>query len=185
MVSISGVTAGAVQPLPAAEKVPEASAVQRSEENHGRQVKPVLDEYVPEEPREPSGRYWVGKDEEGQPKIYFDDPQAAETPKQPASAADAKNPDADAPEAEEAAPADAGRKSPEKKEKEEVCRGDTGKVDREIEKLKKKKEELERRLSSETDAAKIQNLKRQLAQAEQELSQKDNETYRRQHTQFS
>ncbi len=31
--------------------------------------KPVMDEYVPEEEEEPSGGYWLGKDDEGRPKI--------------------------------------------------------------------------------------------------------------------
>ena len=85
MMPISGVNNGAVQPLTTAEKVLGASRVQKpEEESQGRQPKPVMDEYVPEEPREPSGRYWVGKDEDGQPKIYFDDRSRAEdAPKQP------------------------------------------------------------------------------------------------------
>ena len=33
----------------------------------------MRDEYVPEEPQEPSGRYWMEKDEVGQPIIHFDD----------------------------------------------------------------------------------------------------------------
>ena len=55
-------------------------------------------------------------------------------------------------------------------------------MDREIEKLKKKQQELEQRLNTETDEAKIKELERQLAQVERELKQKDNDTYRRQHT---
>ena len=85
MMPISGVNTVAVQPLTTAEKVQGASKVQKPEEEaQGRQLKPVMDEYVPEEPQEPSGRYWMGKDEDGQPKIYFDDPErAADGPKQP------------------------------------------------------------------------------------------------------
>ena len=173
MMPISGVNTGAVQPLTTAEKVLGASKVQKPEEEaQGRQLKPVMDEYVPEEPQEPSGRYWMGKDEDGQPKIYFDDPErAADAPGQPE----------DAPEAEEPKQAGQGAKGPEGK-KEEVWEGNTDKVDREIEKLKKKKEDLEQRLNTETDEAKIKDLERQLAQVEQELKQKDNDTYRRQHT---
>ena len=175
MMPISGVNTGAAQPLATAEKVLGASKVQKPEEEaQSRQLKPVMDEYVPEEPREPSGRYWMGKDEDGQPKIYFDDPErAADAPKQPE----------DAPEAEEPDPAGQGAKGPErKKDKDEVWEANTDKVDREIEKLKKKKEELEQRLNTETDEAKIKDLERQLAQVERELKQKDNDTYRRQHT---
>ena len=182
MMPISGVSTGAVQPLTTAEKVLGASKVQKPEEEaQDRRLKPVMDEYIPEEPQEPSGRYWMGKGEDGQPKIYFDDPErAADAPKQPE---DAPNQPEDAPEAEEPDPAGQGAKGPErKKDKDEVWEANTDKVDREIEKLKKKKEELEQRLNTETDEAKIKDLERQLAQVEQELRQKDNDTYRRQHT---
>ena len=94
MMPISGVNTGAVQPLTTAEKVLGASKVQKPEEEaQGHQLKPVMDEYVPEEPQEPSGRYWMGKDEDGQPKIYFDDPErAADGPKQPEDAPERRSP---------------------------------------------------------------------------------------------
>ena len=181
MMPVYGVGAGAVQPLTTAEKALGASRVQEPEETvQNRQLKPVTDEYVRSEPREPSGRYWVGKGGDGQPKIYFDDPErAAVTPKQPEGA----------PEAEEPNPAGQGVKGPEnperKKDKDEVWEGNTDKVDREIERLKKKRQELEHRLNTETDEAKIKDLERQLSQVERELRQKDNDTYRRQHTQVT
>ena len=187
MMPISGVNTGAVQPLTTAEKVLGASKVQKSEEeeSQGRQLKPMMDEYVPEEPQEPSGRYWMGKDEDGQPKIYFDDPErAADAPKQPEGAPDAKRPDTDAPE--EPDPAAQGAKGPDgKKDKDETWECNTDKVDREIEKLKKKQQELEQRLNTETDEAKIKDLERQLSQVEQELKQKDNDTYRKQNASFT
>ena len=178
MMPISGVNTGAVQPLTTAEKVLGASKVQKPEEEaQGRQLKPVMDEYVPEEPQEPSGRYWMGKDEDGQPKIYFDDPErAADGPKQPE----------DAPEAEEPKQAGQGAKGPEgKKDKDETWECNTDKVDREIEKLKKQQQELKQRLGTETDEAKIKDLEHQLAQVEQELKQKDSDTYRRQHAVYT
>ena len=178
MMPISGVNTVAVQPLTTAEKVLGASKVRKPEEEaQSRQLKPVMDEYVPEEPREPSGRYWMGKDEDGQPKIYFDDPErAADAPRQPE----------DAPEAEEPKQASQGAKSPEgKKDKGETWECNTDKVDREIEKLKKKQQELEQRLNTETDEAKIKDLEHQLAQVEQELKQKDNDTYRRQNATYT
>ena len=175
---ISGVSTGAVQPLTTAEKMMGASKVQKPEEEaRDRQLKPVMDEYIPEEPQEPSGRYWMGKDEDGQPKIYFDDrSRAADAPRQPE----------DAPKAEEPDPADQGAKGPEGNEdKEEVWEGNTDKVDREIEKLKKKQQELKQRLNTETDEAKIKDLEHQLAQVEQELKQKDSDTYRRQNAAYT
>ena len=185
MMPISGVNTGAVQPLTTAEKVLGASKVQKPEEAQGRQLKPVMDEYIPEEPQEPSGRYWMGKGEDGQPKIYFDDPErAADAPKQPESTPDAKKPDTEAPE--EPDPAGQGAKGPDgKKDKGETWECNTDKVDREIEKLKKKQQELEQRLNTETDEAKIKALERQLSQVEQELKQKDSDTYRRQHAVYT
>ena len=188
MMPISGVNTGAVQPLTTAEKVLGTPKVQKSEEEtQSRQLKPVMDEYIPEEPQEPSGRYWMGKDEDGQPKIYFDDPErAADGSKQPEGVPDAKTPDADAPKDEEPDLAGQGAKGPEgKKDKGETWECNTDKVDREIEKLKKKQQELEQRLNTETDEAKIKDLECQLAQVERELKQKDNDTYRRQHASFT
>ena len=54
MTPISGVNTGAVQPLTTAEKVLGAPKVQKPEEER-RQLKPVMDEYVPEKP-DPAGR---------------------------------------------------------------------------------------------------------------------------------
>ncbi len=173
MMPISSLNAAA-QPLRAVDRTAEPPAVRRpGEEDPARPAEPRRDEYVPEEKREPSGRYWLGRDGDGQPRIYFDDPQrAADAPEQPA----------DGPEQ------DRGAKGPEKKDRDkkaERCTGDTGKVDREIEKLKRKRAELEQRLNTERDEAKRENLEQQLAQVEQELRQKDNDGYRRRHTVFS
>lgn len=72
-----------------------------------------------------------------------------------------------------------------KSEKSEMWRCSTDKVDREIEKLKKQKAELEGKLSMEKDERKVQELERQLSQVERELSQKDNDTYRKQHMEMT
>jgi hypothetical protein len=178
MMPISGVNTVAVQTLTTAEKVLGTPKVQKPEEEaQGRPLKPVMDEYIPEEPQEPSGRYWMGRDEDGQPKIYFDDPERA---------ADAPEQQEGAPEAEEPDPADQDAKGPEgKKDKGEVWECNTDKVDQEIEKLKKKQQELEQQLNTETDEAKIKDLERQLAQVERELKQKDNDTYRQQHAVYT
>ena len=188
MMPISGVNTGAVQPLTTAEKVLGASKVQKPEEDaQSRQLKPVMDEYVPEEPQEPSGRYWMGKDENGQPKIFFDDPErAADGPKQPEGIPDAKKTEADIPETEEPDPEGQGAKGPEgKKDKGETWECNSDKVDREIEKLKKQKQELEQQINGEKDETKVENLKVKLAQVERELKQKDNDTYRRQHAVYT
>ena len=173
MMPISGVNAGAVQALTTAEKTLGASRGQKPEEEaQGRQLKPVMDEYVPEEKPEPSGRYWLGKDEDGKPKIYFDDPKRAE----------------DTPDVSDSSGRDKSAKGPERSgsDKEgQSCTCNTDKVDREIEKLKKQKQELEQQINRETDESKIEDLKAKLAQIERELSQKDNDTYRRQHAVYT
>ena len=81
--------------------------------------------------------------------------------------------------------ADSKRVKNEKSEKSEMWRCSTDKVDREIEKLKKQKAELEGKLSMEKDERKIQELERQLSQVERDLSQKDNDTYRKQHMEMT
>jgi len=166
MMPISGVNTSAAQPVTGTERVLGAPKIEKPEEEpQGHPLKPVMDEYVPEEPQEPSGRYWMGKDENGQPKIYFDDPErAADNPQKPEAAPDAEGPE---------------------KGGEECCECDTDKVDREIEQLKKEQQELERRLNTETDEAKIKDLERQLAQVQRELGEKNNDTYRKQHSTFT
>ena len=151
MQSISGINSGATQPSVPIAGVDEPKKVQRPEdETQSRHQKPVMDEYVPEEKPEPSGRYRLGKDEDGKPKIDLDGPEKSGSDKDGQS-----------------------------------CTCNTDKVDREIEKLKKQKQELEQQINRETDESKMEDLKAKLAQIEKELSQKDNDTYRRQHATYT
>ena len=141
---------GATQSPLAVADIKEMSHMQRhGNEPQASHAKPVVDEYVPKEEYVPTGLYWVGKGEDGSPKVYFDDPGKA-----PDSAPGSKA---------------------------ESCTTDTDKIGREIEQLKEQKDLLEHRLHSETDDTKIKELERELAKVEGELSQKDTDTYRRQH----
>lgn len=125
--------------------------------------KPVTDEYVPEEKAEPIGLYRLGREADGKPKIYFDDPaRAADEPEQ------SNGPD-----------------TPASEKNVQRCICSTDQVDREIERLKKKQAELERQISTQTGEGQIRGLEQKLAQVESELAQKDNDTYRRQHAVFS
>ncbi len=146
---------------------------QPGEEAQGLPQKPVMDEYIPEEKQEPSGRYWMGKDEDGRPKIYFSDPDADQKAEGPDKKGTEPEQKADGPDKKDSA------------KKAESCTCNTDKADREIEKLKKKKEELEQQLRTETDETKIKDLEGELAQVERELRQKDNDTYRRQHATYT
>ena len=173
MQSISGISSGAAQPSVPITGVDGLKKVQRPEDGtQERHQKPVMDEYIPEEKPEPSGRYWLGKDEDGKPKIYFDNPERAE----------------DASDAPDVSERDKGAEGPEKSGSDKnvkSCTCNTDKVDREIEKLKKQKQELEQQINRETDERKVEDLKAKLAQVEKELSQKDNDTYRRQHATYT
>ena len=150
---ISGIGSNAAQSLAAAAGMKEPLQVQQTESPIQSRA-PVVDEYVPEEKQEPSGRYWLGKDGDGRPKIYFDDPERAD------------DEPSDAPKADR-------------------CTGSTDQVDREIERLRQRKETLEQQINAQTDEARIRELERKLAQVERELAQKDNGAYRRRHTVFS
>ncbi len=120
------------------------------------------DEYISSEQSgsRPSGLYRMGQDENGNPKVLYDDPKkdgGADKKGQPKVGAD--SPDKDA----------------------EKCTMNTDKVDREIEKLKEQKQQLEQQIRSASgDEEKVKALEKKLSQIEGELSQKDNDTYRRQ-----
>ncbi|MDE6312351.1 MAG: hypothetical protein K2M46_01815 [Lachnospiraceae bacterium] len=67
-----------------------------------------------------------------------------------------------------------------------VCTINTDKVDREIEKLKEKQQQLEQQIKSTSgDEKKVKELEKKLAQVENELNQKDNNTYRQQNASVS
>ena len=123
---------------------------------------------------EPAGLYRIGKDEDGSRKIFFDDPDkadCADNKEDPKADEDGKKPKVNG----------NGQGKPAEK-----CVGNTDKVDREIKKLKEKKQQLEQQIQSASgDERKIQELEKKLAQVENELSQKDNDTYRKQHSEFS
>ncbi len=76
--------------------------------------------------------------------------------------------------------------APKKSDGAKRCTGNTDEVDREIEKLKEKKQQLEQQIRMAVeDEEKVRDLEKELAQVENELSQKDNDAYRRQHASFS
>lgn len=120
------------------------------------------DEYISSEKAEgkPVGLYQLRQDENGNPKIIFNAPEKSE---------------------------DAGKKGqPERKQDDpeesvKECTTNTDKVDREIRKLKEKKQQLEQQINTASgDEKKVEELEKKLAQVESELSRKDNDTYRRQ-----
>ena len=164
----------------AAEKAEKAKEVQEAkkasgEKGLGRLSEPQ-DVYIHGEKseKEPVGLYRIGKDEDGSRKIFFDDPakaDRADNKEEPKANEDGKKLKVD------------GNSQGKPAEK---CVGNTDKVDREIKKLKEKKQQLEQQIQSASgDERKIRELEKKLAQVENELRQKDNDTYRKQHAEFS
>lgn len=158
------------------EKVQEAKKAEKADsaEKDSKGISAPKDEYISSEAsgNKPSGLYRLGQDENGNPKVFYDDPK-----KQGGS--------------EEAEKEQAGKKAVDADQDEntkapkERCVGSTDQVDREIKKLKEQKKQLEQQIKTAAgDEEKVKELQAKLAQVESELSQKDNDTYRRQHTVF-
>lgn len=146
-----------------AKEAPGASDVKESEK-----LAAPNDEYISREKsgRKPSGLYRLGKDEDGNPRVVYEDPKKAGDAKEEGQ-----------PAVKAAAP---------KKPEEEKCVGDTNAVDQEIRKLKEEKQKLEQQIrSASEDEDKVRELEQKLAQVENELKMKDNDAYRRQNTSFS
>ncbi len=156
---ISGISSGAAQPSVPIAGVDEPKKIRRPEdETLERRQRPVMDEYVPEEKPEPSGHYRPGKDGDGNPKIYFDDPGRAE----------------DASNAPDASDRNKGAEEPEKSGSDKKAKSCTCNTDK-----------VEKQINRETDETKVDALKAKLAQVERDLRQKDNDTYRRQHATYT
>ena len=130
---------------------PNAEPVKETENQvNGNSMPLPKDEYISSEKsgNKPSGLYRVEQDENGNPKVLYDDPKKVQ--KKSATG------------------------------KAEECTTNTDAVDREIEKLKEEKRQLEQQIQAETDDEKVKELEKKLAQVEAELNQKNNDTYRRQ-----
>lgn len=158
-----------------------AQKVGNASEQEAGQKTAQQDAYISSETsgEKPNGLYYVGQDENGSRKVFFNDPKKgkkAEEDAQPERVPDDsdKSKDKKAPKVNGNDPENG----------EEKCVGNTDQVDREIRKLKEKKKKLEQQLK-EASGDEQKKLENQLAQVERELSQKDNDTYRRQHSKFS
>lgn len=144
------------------DKVKRTSQEQRAEDK-SEGVSIPKDEYISSEKSgsKPSGLYSLEQDENGNPKVMHDDPKRA------AKAKDVQP-----------------KEEPAKKA--EKCTTNTDNVDREIEKLKEEKKQLEQQIKAAAgDKEKVKVLEKKLAQIEGQLSQKDNDTYRRQNAVIS
>ena len=160
-----------------AERAKEAKEAEKAaEEKKSHRLSEPQDEYISSEKsgKKPTGLYRVGHDENGNRKLFFDDPKAGRADGKDGrlgKGADGKGPKVS---------------GDSQGEPEEKCVANTDKVDREIKKLKEKKQQLEQQIQAASgDEKKIRELEKKLAQVENELSQKDNDTYRRQNASVS
>ena len=156
------------------EKAKEAEKAAEGKKS-GRLAEPQ-DEYISSEKsgEKPAGLYRVGRDENGNRKIFFDAPKADH-----ANGKDDRSGEGEDGKEPKASGGIQGKPA-------EKCVANTDKVDREIKKLKEKKQQLEQQIQSASrDEKKIRELEKKLAQIENELSQKDNDTYRRQNASVS
>ncbi|MCM1084399.1 MAG: hypothetical protein NC428_13100 [Clostridium sp.] len=141
------------------QKKTEEAAKNREKENKMESISIQNDEYISSENRakKPSGLYHMERDDEGFPKVIYDDltkknVQSEEEPKKNA----------------------------------EKTTTNTDKVDREIKKLKEEKKQLEQQVKAAAgNEEKIRELEQKITQIENELSQKNNDTYRRQNAEIS
>ncbi|MDE6404656.1 MAG: hypothetical protein K2M20_03260 [Lachnospiraceae bacterium] len=153
------------------EEVKKAGNAQKEEKTSNQ--KPVQqDAYISSEKsgEKPNGLYHVGQDENGNKKVYFNDPKKAKGNEQP--------------EEKGGRQPKVNGEDPDRGE--EKCVGNTDKVDREIRELKEKKKKLEQQIKQASgDEKKTKELENKLAQVERELSQKDTDTYRKQNSTFT
>jgi len=164
----------------------ERAKTSKKEQDTGDKSKSIpvpKDEYISSEQSgsRPSGLYHMEKDENGNPKVIYDDPnKISGADKNGESGIRANNSEKD----KKSQPPKV--KSGSREDDAEEVTGNTDAVDREIEKLKKQKQQLEQQLKKACgDEEKTKELEKKLEQVESELNQKDNDTYRRQHTVFT
>jgi len=176
------------QALERAEKAKEAKQALNGGKVSGKAQEPQ-DEYISREKSgaKPTGLYWLGEDENGNRKIFYDDPKKSKS-------AETKDGDGsrkiffDDPKKSDRSDGKEASKAKEGQPEKDVKKGsvDTSKVDQEIKRLREKKQQLEQQIRSASgDSEKIRGLEKKLAQVENELRQKDNDAYKKRNASVS
>lgn len=138
----------------------------------------LLDRFAPEEPTGRAGLYRKAKDQDGNPTLRFDDPAKAKKEAEEASLAEK------AAEEEKAAKEKAAEEKEAEKAEARTTTINTDRVDREIRELREKIEDVSQELRTAT-GEQAEKLEQQLLQDKIALRIKDNDTYRRAHSQVS
>lgn len=154
----------------------EAKEARAKVELEGEGVPILKDEYISSEKADsrPSGLYHMERDENGNPKVVYDDPKKSSGTERDGESGVRVGSSPKDKEVEQSKEKPAHRKD----EAEETT-VNTDTVDREIEKLKKQKQQLQQQIKA-ASGNEEKDLQQELSRTEAELSQKDNDTYRRQ-----
>lgn len=171
------------------------------------------DQFVPSRPHTPIGIYQIKRDGNGAARVSFDDPdrraeasreaierrtesaqRQTDAQKQAAArreesvrrdiddrklANDSNMNHNQKPSLSEKSADDAAKKA-----KESKTIADTGRVDQELRELRSRQADLKKQRTAARDEIQQERLDRELQSLEQELAQKDNDSYRRQNTEF-
>lgn len=136
----------------------------------------LLDRFAPEGPTAKAGLYRKAKDRDGNPTLRFDDPAKAKKEAEEASLAEK------AAEEEKAAKEKAAEEKKAEKAETKTTTINTDRVDREIKELRDKIEDVSQELRTAT-GEQAEKLEQQLLLDKIALRIKDNDTYRRAHSQ--
>ena len=166
-----------------ANEAPGITAVQETSSGAGEKgiQGELMDRYAPDEPAVKAGLYRKVKGQDGNPTLRFDDPQKAKE-----KGEKDLSPAEQAAEEEKAAKEKkaAEEKEAEKKAETKTTTNTTDRVDREIKELREKIEDVSQELRTAV-GEQAEKLEQQLLLDKIELRLKDNDTYRRAHSQVS
>ncbi|MCM1178693.1 MAG: hypothetical protein NC347_00420 [Clostridium sp.] len=159
----------------------DAKAAREKVELEGESMPIPKDEYISSEKADsrPSGLYHMERDENGNPKVVYDDPKkssGAERDGESGVRAGSPQKDKEVEQFKE--------KPAHQRADAEETTVNTDTVDREIEKLKKQKQQLEQQITA-ASGNEEKDLQKELSRTEAELNRKDNDTYRRQNAVIS
>lgn len=145
----------------------------------------LMDRYAPEEPAVRAGLYRKVKDQDGNPTLRFDDPNKTAQEAEETDGEKAPTPAEQAAEEEKAAEErKAAEEKEEKKAETKTTTINTDRVDREIEELKEETKDIAQQLRTAV-GERAEELEQKLLLDKIELRLKDNDTYRRAHSQVS
>lgn len=163
----------------------------KTEPSKPSQPKGSQDEYIPssDNQEKASGVYKLEKDENGNQKVTVDRPATAENETEEQTESSAKNEEsskaAEGSQKSGSKPMKSGG-APKSDDEDTSTTTSTDSVDAEIEKLKKRRAQLQKQLQdAQGDENQRKNIEKQLAQLDAEIVLKDSDAYRKQNATYS